>query len=320
MNGSFTMPMKWMRLWAWENVWLLWAVFALVVFPITSLILTVRHPFQVYHEIGIAVVAVIVACGIGLGLCQVCFGLSVDLVGVALTFAIASGVAAAVGSIAPLIIFHRERVLTRSGAGLLAGVILVVCGVAFCAVAGRRREAALHILRTRDQVHMVKGLSLAVASGVTAASMNIGFDFATKVIVVARSFGTPSLWATNVVWVPMLFAASIPNVFYCLYLLRKRQTVAQFRRGSFEYWASPILMAALWYGGIVLYGLSTTALGTLGAVLGWPLLESVIVITASVLGVVAGEWQGSGRGPVRLQFEGVAILIAAVFMLSAATM
>jgi hypothetical protein len=30
-NASFTMPMKYARKWAWENTWLAWTVFALVV-------------------------------------------------------------------------------------------------------------------------------------------------------------------------------------------------------------------------------------------------------------------------------------------------
>ncbi len=320
MNGSFTIPMKWTRDWSWENVWLLWAFFALMIFPITSLFLTVPAFPKIYHEAGMGVLAVIAACGIGLGCCQVCFGLAVDLVGVALTFAIASGVAAAMGSVAPLFIFHRDRALTLSGAWVIGGVALVACGVAFCAVAGRRREAALQILRAGGKAEMVKGLGLAVASGITAASMNIGFDFATNMIDLAKSSGTSRLWATIVVWAPMFLFAAIPNVLYCLYLLRKHKTAALFRRGGYEYVALSICMAALWYGAIILYGLSTTGLGRLGVVLGWPLLESVIVITASVLGLLAGEWQGSGRGPIRLQFQGVALLIAAVFLFSAATL
>ena len=29
MNGSFTLPMKYTRRWAWENTWLAWTIFAL---------------------------------------------------------------------------------------------------------------------------------------------------------------------------------------------------------------------------------------------------------------------------------------------------
>ena len=34
MNGSFTLPMKFTRKWAWENTWLMWTIFALGIFPV----------------------------------------------------------------------------------------------------------------------------------------------------------------------------------------------------------------------------------------------------------------------------------------------
>src|SRR5439155_25393952 len=125
MNASFTVPMKWTRRWAWENTWLVWAIVALTILPTTLLVLTVPDAWQIYEQIGLKPIVLITACGICLGLCQVCFGLATDMIGIALTFAIASGVAAAAGSVAPLLLFHREYVLSRSGAALFLGVILV---------------------------------------------------------------------------------------------------------------------------------------------------------------------------------------------------
>ncbi len=33
MNGSFAVPMKWTREWAWENTWLAWSLIGLLFFP-----------------------------------------------------------------------------------------------------------------------------------------------------------------------------------------------------------------------------------------------------------------------------------------------
>jgi len=44
---------------------------------------------------------------------------------------------------------------------------------------------------------------------------------------------------------------------------------------------------------------------------------SLIVITASLLGVLTGEWKHAGRKPLLIQLGGVAILIIAVFVLAA---
>jgi len=84
-------------------------------------------------------------------------------------------------------------------------------------------------------------------------------------------------------------------------------------------WALAALMALFWFGSTVMYGVATVKLGELGTVLGWPLFMSLIVVTASIWGIVTGEWRNSGRQPLRIMSVGVAVLVLAIFVLSAAT-
>jgi L-rhamnose-H+ transport protein len=60
-------------------------------------------------------------------------------------------------------------------------------------------------------------------------------------------------------------------------------------------------------------------MGVLGPILGWPLFMSLIVITASALGILTGEWKNTGKQPLRIQLTGVAFLVAAVFVLALAS-
>jgi hypothetical protein len=46
---------------------------------------------------------------------------------------------------------------------------------------------------------------------------------------------------------------------------------------------------------------------------------SLIVITAMVLGVVTGEWKGSGKKPLQVMFAGLAVLVLSIVVLSLAT-
>jgi L-rhamnose-H+ transport protein len=78
-------------------------------------------------------------------------------------------------------------------------------------------------------------------------------------------------------------------------------------------------MAFFWFGSTLLYGIAAGMLGSLGAILGWPLFMSLIVITASVWGVATGEWKGAGRRPLQLMFGGVAMLVLAIFVLATAS-
>ena len=55
MNGSFTLPMKFTRKWAWENTWLAWTIFALCIFPPALAWLTVPSLGQVYSDVRIPI-------------------------------------------------------------------------------------------------------------------------------------------------------------------------------------------------------------------------------------------------------------------------
>ena len=67
------------------------------------------------------------------------------------------------------------------------------------------------------------------------------------------------------------------------------------------------------------YGASVPRLGSLGPAVGWPLYMSLIVIAASLLGIVTGEWKQTGRWPLAVQLTGVAALVVAIVSLSKAS-
>jgi L-rhamnose-H+ transport protein len=144
-NASFTLPMKFTRRWAWENTWLIWSIFALILFPVAATLLTVPRIGEVYAEVGSALILTVAAFGAGWGIAQVLFGLAVEAIGIALTFSIVLGMSAAIGSMIPLIRLHPEKIFSKGGMGVMLGVLLVIVGVVICAIAGRRREAALRL-------------------------------------------------------------------------------------------------------------------------------------------------------------------------------
>ena len=320
-NASFTLPMKFTRRWAWENTWLIWTIFALIVLPTVVTWLSVPHLGEIYTEVGPGLILTVAAFGAGWGIAQVLFGLAVEAIGIALTFSIVLGMSAAIGSMIPLIRLHPEKIFSKGGMGVMLGVLLVIVGVIICAVAGRRREAALSTsAAVQGNRPYTEGLMLAIGCGLGAAMVNLGLVFGAPLLASAQRLGADPLWAPNAAWLPVMLAGSIPNLAYCLYLLNKNKTSGRFAdSGTSPYWFYAFLMAAFWFGSTSLYGIASGKLGSWGTILGWPLFMSLIVITASVLGIVTGEWKNSGKQPLRIQMGAVAVLVLAVFVLSAAS-
>lgn len=314
MNGSFTLPMKFTRKWAWENTWAIWTIFALFVFPPLLAYGTVPRLNNAYAQAGSRVVVIVALCGAGWGIAQVLFGLAVDAIGIALTFSIVLGISAAVGSLIPLLQLHPKKVTSPAGLTVILGVALVLIGVGVCAVAGRKREAAL--ASATGHPSMAKGLLFCILSGLAAALMNLGLVFGGPILEAAQRNGVEKLWSPNAAFFPLMVAGGLPNLIYCLYLMGKNHTAGRFREaGSGSYWFLAAIMALFWFGSTILYGASTTTLGQLGTILAWPLFMSLIVITATVWGAVTGEWKNAGRRPQATMAGGVVILIVAIFVL-----
>ena len=318
MNGSFTLPMKFTRRWAWENTWLAWTIFALGALPPLLTLATVPSLSSVYARAGLAPVLTVAAFGAGWGISQVFFGLAVDAVGIALAFSVILGISTAVGSLIPLIRLHPEKAFTTGGMAILLGILLVLAGVGVCAVAGRMRESALGS-GPSGKPSIGRGLIFCTLSGLGSALVNFGLAFGGPLISAAQHAGAAPMWAPNAVWLPLMCAGGVPNLIYCAYLIRKNGTGPRFRvSGTMLYWGLAALMALFWFGSTVLYGVATVELGALGPVLAWPLFMSLIVITASVWGVITGEWRNTGSRPLAVMSAGVGLLVLAICVLSVA--
>ncbi len=132
--------MKYARKWAWENTWLAWTVFALVVLPAAAAVVTIPNLLMVYRSVTQEIILEVCGFGAGWGVAQVLFGLAVDMIGITLTFSIVLGTSAALGCLIPMVTLHRESLNSTAGYAVLGSIALVLSGVTLCAIAGRLRD------------------------------------------------------------------------------------------------------------------------------------------------------------------------------------
>jgi L-rhamnose-H+ transport protein len=316
-NASFTMPMKYARKWAWENTWLAWTVFALVVLPFATALVTIPSLSMVYRTATPNIILEVCGFGAGWGVAQVFFGVAVDMIGITLAFSIVLGTSAALGSLIPMVSLHRENLDSAAGYAVLGSIALVLLGVMLCAAAGRLREKP-SAQAVSSQKRTSQGLLLAFLCGLLASFMNFGVAFGTPLVELARSFGASQLNSINAVWLPLLLAGSVPNVVYCAWLMKRNRSGSRYREGR-SHWVLALIMAVFWFGSTLLYGVAAGQLGSWGPILGWPLFMSLIVITATILGMFTGEWKDRGPLPIRIQWAGVTVLVLAIFVLAGAT-
>ena len=260
MNASFPLPMKFTRRWAWENTWLVWTFFALLMLPAVATFFTVPELAVVYRTSSTARLLSVMAFGIGWGVSQVFFGIAAEAIGIALTFSLVLGTSAAVGALVPLLRLNPDKLHTPAGHSLLLGIATVLLGVAICAVAGRMREGVRPTPDSKQRDNATAGLVLAILCGCGAAFMNFGLAFGAPLSDMAIRYGANRANAGNVVWLPLLVAGAIPNLLYCLYLLNRNSSGCNFRRSGLSHWILAFAMGVLWFGSVLLYGASVSNL------------------------------------------------------------
>src|SRR5579863_6533804 len=139
-NGSFPAPIKYVKVWKWENIWSVWGLFGMVVFPWAVVFMTIPDPWDVYHAVAVESLQLMVVFGVGFGLGQIFFGLGIAAVGMALNFAVAIGISTVLGFLVPLLVKHRERVFTAQGAMIFLGAFLILIGIVGCSIAGKMKD------------------------------------------------------------------------------------------------------------------------------------------------------------------------------------
>ena len=316
LNGSFATPMKYAKYWKWENIWSVWAVVGMLLFPWFMVYVTVPHVLDFYRQAAPREILRLVGFGVGFGLAQIFFGLGIAALGIALNFAIAIGLSTALGSLVPLVALHSEVILTTKGMVIILGVILMLVGIVLCAVAGRHKEKAMQS-SAQDQpegatrkMSFKAGLFICILAGVGSPLINFGLAFGAPLISRAAQQGVSPRSQTNVIWAPLVTAALVPYLIYCAYLWRKNKTARLFLYpGTGLNWILGAMMGVLWFGSTVIYGAVTTELAGLGPILGWPLFMSSIIITSNVWGFVTGEWKTAGQKALTTMLGGILFLI-----------
>jgi L-rhamnose-H+ transport protein len=318
MEGSFAVPLKYTGRWNWENSWAVYSLVGLIMIPWVIASATVPRLFDVYRSVSAARVFLTLGFGFGWGIANVLFGVAVLMVGMALSFAIVVGMSAALGSLIPLLLVSEHRIDDRSRYLVLGGVALVLCGVVFLGVAGKRRERALSQNVVQSNISRnVTGLSLCLLAGLLAPMLNFSFAFGSEIAANAVKHGASPSNATNAIWALALLGGFISNGGYCILRLTKNNSWSKFQSpDATKLWLLAALMGILWTGGILLYGRGATALGHLGPVVGWPAFQASMIVISSIWGALYGEWRNSDSMTLRFNYAALGALLVAISVLS----
>jgi L-rhamnose-H+ transport protein len=313
-QGIFLLPMDRTRGWKWEQNWLAFSFFGMILFNWLFTAITIPQVLEIYRATPMGDLVRLALFGFGWGLGAVLFGLGMARLGLALGYPIIMGLIAALGALVPLLVFFPATLASLKGALILGGMLVVVIGIFLCARAGAGKSGT----NAAAQTGLTAGLFIAVAAGILSSLPNIGMAFATNVIGIAGAHGVAGSLAGNVVWALFFTAGFIVNAGYCFYrMVSENSTALLLREASLRNLGLTALMGLFWIGSFYAYGMGAARLGPLGPVIGWPLFIASSILVGNLLGLWRGEWQGATHTARRLLTQGLVVLLAAVGLIAA---
>jgi L-rhamnose-H+ transport protein len=323
MNGLFTLPMKYLGQWPWENVWALVMLVPCVIMPLAVVFIAIPGFEHVLEAAPTYAVVSACLCGFAWGFGAIMFGQGVSAIGISMGNTLALAISASFGSVLPILVLAPARLYLAQGKAIIFGMLIGVVGIACFGYAGFRRERSQKGNEEKTRGDMVGharpfavGLLLCTGSGLLSAVFNIGYSLAQPIMQTAVRMGHSTFAGTNIIWLLMLTCGSIPSLVFCGYLFKKNGTWKKYAApGSTRLYIMVIAMGLMWGGHTYLYGFASPKLGKLGPAIGWPLTLMAGLLTVNTCGFLAGEWKLTRLRDRQWMALGLLVTLAAIGVL-----
>ncbi|MES2796255.1 MAG: L-rhamnose/proton symporter RhaT, partial [Bacteroidota bacterium] len=152
-SGSFYIPYKKVKGWAWESYWIVGGLFSWLIVPPVAAYLTVPGFAEIIKNTGSNVLYITYLMGLLWGIGGLTYGLGVRYLGMSLGNSVILGFCSAFGALVPAIYYNfnptegkvslSDMFASTGGQMVLFGVLVCLIGIALCGKAGMMKEKEL---------------------------------------------------------------------------------------------------------------------------------------------------------------------------------
>ena len=320
--GSFYIPFKKVRNWAWESYWLVGGFFSWIIMPWLIAFLTVPKLTSILCEAPSKSIFLCYLFGLLWGVGGLTFGLSMRYLGMSLGYALSLGFCAVFGTIIPPIFegVFGELITRASGLTMLSGVLVCLAGIGICGWAGVSKESELSEEQrkaTIKEFNFTRGLWVAIFAGIMSACMAFGIACGEPIARLAVDNGTKSLWRNSPVFVCILAGGFTTNFIWCVFLNIKNRTSKDYLKSGNASLVTNYVFSALagvtWYLQFMFYGIGTTKMGEYDFS-SWTIHMAFIIVFSNIWGLFFREWKGTSRRTHQAVLVGILVLILSTFV------
>jgi L-rhamnose-H+ transport protein len=348
-SGSFYIPYRKVKNWAWEVYWLAGGVFSWIIAPAffawavarvngVDLLPILREGLQQHPRAMMWAYIFGAMWGVG----GLTFGLTMRYLGMSLGMAVALGFCAFFGTLIPPLLGMVESFgwlnavkeylppiyeqnfldLLKSPSGLvtLGGLAICIVGIVLCGKAGMSKERELpeeDKKATIAEFSFAKGMWVAVFSGIMSACMAFAIKSGDPMGAIAAAHGVSPVFKNTPVLIVVLLGGFTTNFVWCMILSAMNGSFGHYFSGRGASIVSNYFFSAVagttWYLQFFFYSMGTTQMGKYDFA-SWTLHMATIIIFSNMWGLILHEWKGTSRRTHNLILLGIVILVSSTIV------
>jgi L-rhamnose-H+ transport protein len=335
-SGSFYIPYKKVKGWAWESFWIVGGIFSWLIVPPLAAWLTIPNFTDIIRQTNGHILLLTYFFGLLWGIGGLTYGLGVRYLGVSLGSTIILGLCAVFGSIIPSVYYNFFPKLGKDsfsmllhsswGQMVLLGILICTIGIIICGKAGTLKEKELSINKNvaeeNKEYRFGLGIFVAIVSGVLSACFNFGIEAGKSMADVANETWKIShpnagnfLFQNNVVYIVILWGGLTTNFVWCMILNARNKTFSNYtdnQKPLIKNYLFSALAGTTWFLQFFFYGMGESKLGN-GAS-SWILHMAFIILIANAWGLLLKEWKGVSKKAIYTVIAGIATIIISVLV------
>lgn len=335
-SGSFYIPYKKVKGWAWESYWIVGGVFSWLLVPPFAAWLTIPGFADIIATTNGKILLLTYFFGVLWGIGGLTYGLGVRYLGVSLGSSIILGLCSVFGAIIPSIYYDfnpkagkdsfSDMLSSQWGQMVLLGLVICVIGIIVCGKAGVMKEKDLVAAGKGDpsnkEYKIGLGLVVAIISGVLSACFAFGIDAGKDMANEANEIWKSThpgegefLFQNNVTYIIILWGGLTTNLIWCMILNFRNKTFGDYSNKEtplLKNYIFSALAGTTWFLQFFFYGMGESKLGN-GAS-SWILHMAFIILIANTWGIVLKEWSGVKKRTFGTVIAGIAIIIISVLI------
>lgn len=334
-SGSFYIPYKRVKNWAWESYWIVGGIFSWLIVPPLAAYLTISNFGDIIGRTPNDVLRLTYIFGVLWGIGGLTYGLGVRYLGVALGSSIILGLCSVFGSLIPSIYYDHfpkagkdtfsDLLHNTWGQIVLLGVLVCIIGIAICGKAGTMKEKDLseHEVNVENKEYKFGlGLFVSIISGVLSACFAFGIDAGKDMANEANALWKAAnpgrgefLFQNNVTYVIILWGGLTTNFIWCMLLNARNKTFGDYTNRKaplLRNYVFSALAGTTWFLQFFFYGMGESKLGNGPS--SWILHMAFIILVANIWGLVLKEWTGVRKKTYYTVLAGIAVIILSVLI------